>query len=250
MLSRQQLEILNRKTFRYPLEIAEKDYLLALVLQQLSSSPLGEKLVFKGGTCLHHCYLEQQRFSEDLDFSAGQQSISFEEVRAILTSVDYLTIKKHYQSKATIKIERLLYTGPLGYPNSIKVDIDVLLNVLLPVQEMPYRTVWGIEFPVRVMDIREITAEKIRAMSDRARYRDFFDVYLIMKNYKIDLQEIIRFIRQKEIRNPITKANILQNWGITRSQKELEEKVIFYSQPIEDSLIEDLIQFLPFDEIF
>ena len=80
MLTRQQLEILNRKTFRYPLEIAEKDYLLALVLQQLSNSPLGEKLVFKGGTCLHHCYLEQQRFSEDLDFSAGQQSISFEEV--------------------------------------------------------------------------------------------------------------------------------------------------------------------------
>jgi len=250
MLTRQQLEILNRKTFRYPLEIAEKDYLLALVLQLMSRSPLGEKLVFKGGTCLHHCYLEQQRFSEDLDFSAGQQSISFEEVREIFTRVDYLTVKKHYQSKATIKIERLLYTGPLGFPNSIKVDIDVLQNVILPIQEMTYRTVWGIEFPVKVMDIREIFAEKIRAMSDRARYRDFFDGYLILKNYKIDLQEIISYIRQKEIRNPITKTNIIQNWGITRAQKELEEKVIFYSQPIQDSLIEDLIQNLPFEIIF
>jgi len=250
MLTRQQLEILNRKTFRYPLEIAEKDYLLALVLQLMSRSPLGEKLVFKGGTCLHHCYLEQQRFSEDLDFSAGLQSISFEEVREIFTRVDYLTVKKHYQSKATIKIERLLYTGPLGFPNSIKVDIDVLQNVILPIQEMTYRTVWGIEFPVKVMDIREIFAEKIRAMSDRARYRDFFDGYLILKNYKIDLQEIISYIRQKEIRNPITKTNIIQNWGITRAQKELEEKVIFYSQPIQDSLIEDLIQNLPFEIIF
>ncbi len=249
MLTRQQLEILNRKTFRYPLEIAEKDYMLALVLQLMSRSPLGEKLVFKGGTCLHHCYLEQQRFSEDLDFSAGQQSISFDEVREIFTMVDYLTVKKHYQSKATIKIERLLYTGPLGFPNSIKVDIDVLQNVILPVQEMTYLTVWGIEFPVRVMDIREICAEKIRAMSDRARYRDFFDFYLILKNNKIDLQEISNYIRQKEIRNPITKTNMLQNWGITRAQKELEEKVIFYSQPIQDSWIEDLIQNLPFDVI-
>ena len=248
MVTRQQLEILNRKTFRYPLEIAEKDYVLALVLQLLSKSPLSQKLVFKGGTCLHHCYLEQQRFSEDLDFSAGQQSISFEEVKNVFNSADYLTIKKYYQSKATIKIERLLYSGPLSFPNSIKVDIDVLQNVLLPVHEMPYRTVWGIDFPVRVMDIREICAEKIRAMSDRARYRDFYDVYLILKNYKIDLQEIIGYIRQKEIRNPITKAKIIQNWGITRAQKELEEKVIFYSQPIEDSLIEDLIQSLPFDE--
>jgi len=57
MLSRQQLEILNRKSFRYPLQIAEKDYMLALVLQLISQSPLGKKLVFKGGTALHHCFL-------------------------------------------------------------------------------------------------------------------------------------------------------------------------------------------------
>ena len=57
MLSRQQLEIINRKTLRYPLQIAEKDYLLALVLQLITDSPLGEKLVFKGGTAIHHCYL-------------------------------------------------------------------------------------------------------------------------------------------------------------------------------------------------
>ena len=50
MLSRQQLELLNRKSLRYPLQIAEKDYVLALVLQLISRSPLGRKLVFKGGT--------------------------------------------------------------------------------------------------------------------------------------------------------------------------------------------------------
>lgn len=74
MLNRQQLELFNRKSFRYPLQIAEKDYMLALVLQLISRSPLGKKLIFKGGTSLHHCYLKQQRFSEDLDFSANQQS--------------------------------------------------------------------------------------------------------------------------------------------------------------------------------
>ena len=68
MITRQQMEIINRKTLRYPLHIAEKDYLLALVLQHLAKSPLGEKLVFKGGTAVHHCYLEQHRFSEDLGF--------------------------------------------------------------------------------------------------------------------------------------------------------------------------------------
>jgi predicted nucleotidyltransferase component of viral defense system len=245
MHSRQQLEIINRKTFRYPLQIAEKDYLLALVMQLISQSLLGKKLVFKGGTALHHCYLEQQRFSEDLDFSSLQQPISFEEIQKVISSVDYLTIKKHYQSKATIKIERLLYTGPLGFPNSLKLDIDLLQNVLLPVKEMIYRTPWGIEFPVRVMDIREILAEKIRAMSDRARYRDFFDVYLIQKAYQLDPQEILSYVRQKEIRKPITRASILRNWIMTGEQKELEKQAIFYSHPIEDALIEEMLQNFP-----
>ena len=249
MLSRQQLEIINRKTLRYPLHIAEKDYLLALVLQLITDSPLGEKLVFKGGTAIHHCYLEQHRFSEDLDFSSGQYSVSFEEVQDVLTSLDYLEIKKHYQSNATIKIERLLYTGPLGHPNSIKVEIDFLQNVLLPVKRLPYRTIWGFEFPVRVMDIREICAEKIRAMSDRARYRDFYDMFLILEIHQPDLEEIIGYIRRKEIRQSISKISIMKNWVITRAEKESERQTTYYSRPVDDHLIEEIIQNLPFDEI-
>ncbi|MCK4817391.1 nucleotidyl transferase AbiEii/AbiGii toxin family protein [bacterium] len=249
MLTRQQLEIINRKTIRYPLHIAEKDYLLALVLQLIASSSLGDKLVFKGGTAIHHCYLEQNRFSEDLDFSSGQQLISLEDVQKVFTSVPYLEIKKHYQSKATIKIERLLYYGPLGFPNSIKVEFDFLQNVLLPTKQLPYRSVWGIDFNVRVMDIREICAEKIRAMSDRARYRDFYDLFLLLENHQLDLQEVIGYIRQKEIRRTISKISILTNWKITGSQKEAEMKNIFYSRLVEDRHIEAMITGLPLNEI-
>ena len=49
-LTRRQLEIINRRTLRYPLQIAEKDYFLALAIQQLYHSPLKDKLIFKGGT--------------------------------------------------------------------------------------------------------------------------------------------------------------------------------------------------------
>lgn len=41
---------------------------------------------------------------------------------------------------------------------------------------------------VRVMDIREITAEKIRAMSDRIRYRDFYDFAMILKKLAINFR--------------------------------------------------------------
>ena len=245
MLIRQQLEIINRKSLKYPLHIAEKDYLLALVLQVITDSALGKTLIFKGGTALHHCYLEQYRFSEDLDFSANRQPMELGEARKIFADIDYLQIKKDYLSGATIKIEKLQYAGPLTQPNSLKVEIDFLQNVALPPQTLAYHNVWGLEFSVAVMDIREICAEKIRAMSDRARYRDFYDMYLVLDTHDIDLKEVVELVKKKEVRQPITKANIEKNWQIVLTQKESEMGQIYYSRQVEDAAIEKMIRSLP-----
>jgi predicted nucleotidyltransferase component of viral defense system len=249
VLTRQQLEIINRKSLRYPLQIAEKDYFLALVMQIIAASSISKTLIFKGGTALYHCYLEQCRFSEDLDFSSNRTSLSIDEVRNIFATVEYLSIKKDYLSEATIKIEKLQYAGPLMQPNFLKVEIDFLQNVLLPPQTMAYHNVWGADFTVSVMDIREICAEKIRAMSDRARYRDFYDIYLLLKKYQLDLDEIVSYVRKKEIRRPITKDSIKTNWKVIATEKEQEMGQIYYSKQVEDSQIETLIRSLPFNEI-
>ncbi len=42
----------------------------ALVLLIIYNSSLKDKLIFKGGTAIHHIYLDQLRFSEDLNFSS------------------------------------------------------------------------------------------------------------------------------------------------------------------------------------
>ena len=249
MLSRQQLEIINRKTLKYPLHIAEKDYFLAIVLKLITESPLKNDLIFKGGTALYHCYLEQFRFSEDLDFSSKRKSVSLEETRQMFASEDYLSIKKDYFSPSTIKIEKLQYAGPLAQPNSLKVEIDYLQDVLLLAQELKYNNVWGVDFFVKVMDIKEIAAEKIRAMSDRARYRDFYDLFLILEKYRLNLDEIVGYITQKEIRQPIAKASIKNNWVIIGTQKETEMSQIHYSRQINDQEIEEMIESLPFDAI-
>src|SRR3989338_10744061 len=98
MITRQQLEIINRKNLKYPLHVAEKDYLLTLTLQVIATSNLGKTFIFKGGTALHHCYLEQYRFSEDLYFSSNRTPLSIEAVRKIFDNIDYLNIKKNYLS--------------------------------------------------------------------------------------------------------------------------------------------------------
>jgi len=99
------------------------------------------------------------------------------------------------------------------------------------------------------MDMKEICAEKIRAMSDRARYRDFYDLYLLWEKYQPDLNEIIGYVKQKEIRKPITKTNIKNNWLVVGTQKNLEMNQIYYSRKIDDEQIKTMIDNLPFTEL-
>lgn len=197
LLNKSDLSILNKRTFKYKLADAEKDYLLAVVSKIIYESPLRDKIVFKGGTAIHHCYLPQTRFSEDLDFTSLDKSITLEEVKEVFRSVDFLEVKDEYVSRATIKIERLKYTGPLGLPNSLKIEIDYMQNVVLPIKTLPYKNVWKVETKVNVMDVREICAEKIRAASGRARYRDFYDLVLLFDAIKFDIKEIVDLIKQK-----------------------------------------------------
>ncbi len=51
------------------LDILEKDYALGYLLAGIARSPLGERLVLKGGTALSKFYHPGYRFSEDLDYS-------------------------------------------------------------------------------------------------------------------------------------------------------------------------------------
>lgn len=99
------------------------------------------------------------------------------------------------------------------------------------------------------MDVREICAEKIRAMSDRARYRDFYDFFLLLETQHINLYEVISYVGRKEIRKPITKANIYRNWKVGGTQKAAEMSQIHYSRPVNDAQIENVIEELPFFEI-
>lgn len=249
VISRQQLQLINRKRLRYPLDIAEKDYYLTLAMQQINRSSLGATLVFKGGTALHHCYLHQQRFSEDLDFTSLDRTLSLAAVQEALIAENLFQVRKEYESPATIKIQRLWYPGILDQPGAIKVEIDRTQEVVLPPQQQLYINVWGLDFAVNVMDIREICAEKTRAASQRARYRDFYDLYLILDSYPIDLTEVLALVRSKEVRSPITYDGMLANWQIARLERADEMRSIFCVKDVDIEMIAAMLNNVSFEPI-
>ncbi|HRH40296.1 MAG TPA: nucleotidyl transferase AbiEii/AbiGii toxin family protein, partial [Pyrinomonadaceae bacterium] len=102
----------------------EKDYILSWILKGIAEHEhLAKVLVFKGGTVLKKFYFEDYRFSEDLDFTLLDNSISNEQIFAWFGEV-FEFIKE----EANIPLEILdnneyedgginfyiSYTGPLG----------------------------------------------------------------------------------------------------------------------------------------
>lgn len=249
LITKNQLEVINRKNLNYPLAIAEKDYFLALISKIIFNSNLKDKLIFKGGTALHHVYLPQLRFSEDLDFSTGTIKINLDELRKIFSDFDFFHIKKDYFSRATIKIEKLQYFGILDQPNYVKIEVDFLQNVILKPLELDYNNNYGLKTKVRVMDIREITAEKIRAMSDRIRYRDFYDFAMIMIKLKVELNEVLSILKKKEIRSDVSVKKIMNNFKFASKEKKADFINIYCINELTNNEIENQLKKLKFNNL-
>jgi predicted nucleotidyltransferase component of viral defense system len=248
-LTRQQLELINRRTLQYPLPIAEKDYFLALAVKLIYSSQINSSLVFKGGTALHHCYLKQYRFSEDLDFTSLDKQISMDELISILESDGTFRVNKKHESNFTLKIERLQYLGLLGLPGNIKVEVDRHQNVSLRGIIKDYGNHWQVNTQPLVMDSLEVCSEKIRATAQRARFRDFYDLYLLVNELNIDIKSSIKLLMNKEIRSPVTSKDIAMNWKIAQEQMKGDIGSIYISKEIPISKIDSLIDSIQFDDI-
>ena len=139
LISREKFEYIARKQLGYQLQDAEKDYFLCLVLEIIYSSPLKSKLIFKGGTAIHHCFLKQYRFSEDLDFTSLDKTISLQDLKCIFNSYPIFKFKKTFTSKNTLKIEKLKYSGILDTPNNLKIEVDKSQNIYLPPLQKKYK---------------------------------------------------------------------------------------------------------------
>ena len=62
------------------------------------------------------------------------------------------------------------------------------------------------------MQLPEIAAEKIRASATRARYRDFYDLYLLLEQPDTDVAQALNILQRKEIRAIVDPVAMAANW--------------------------------------
>jgi predicted nucleotidyltransferase component of viral defense system len=188
---------------RLTTQVVEKDYALGWFLAGVRQHPgISADWIFKGGTCLKKCYFETYRFSEDLDFSyRGNGTPTVEQLQTIFREIadwvfsesgleipkDTISFESFTNPRGTISIQgRAGYRGPvrpqIRAENLPKIFIDLTLDepvVLEPVVRQidhPYsdRPENGIE--ALSYTYEEIFAEKTRALAQRLKPRDLYDV--------------------------------------------------------------------------
>ncbi|MBI5635979.1 nucleotidyl transferase AbiEii/AbiGii toxin family protein [Candidatus Micrarchaeota archaeon] len=194
MISRDDLtKIAKQKGF--PLHVIEKDYALTWALKAIYSNPkLFACLAFKGGTCLSKIYAEKYRLSEDLDFTAfGKQRLSNGELRQELEKAFNsanqrgapnleIIVKDIHENPGLIQMP-VKYVGPLNYPGRLKVEVSLQEKMLFACEQLDSRekTYADIEiFKANCYALDEILLEKLRAIMQRGKTRDYYDLWQLV----------------------------------------------------------------------
>ena len=180
-------------------DVVEKDYVLGWVLAGIGTEPaLRDGWVFKGGTCLKKCYLETFRFSEDLDFTVlpggplDSQAV-LERLGLMLHRIGQESGIEFAVREPLIKVRpngslevRIYYLGPrqARTPASVRLDLTRHEVVARPPVMRPIQHLYPDELPepatVRCYSLEEVFAEKIRALGERGRPRDLYDVIFLL----------------------------------------------------------------------
>ena len=184
-------------------DVVEKDYVIGWVLWGIGSEPrLSTSWAFKGGTCLKKCYIETYRFSEDLDFTVLPSGpIGSDEVIPILKDIASRIYEESgidlgvREPRVTLRPDghsvegRIYYRGPRNTPGvaSIKLDLTTLERVVQPTVLRPISHPYPDPLPgsarVRCYSFEEVFAEKLRAMGERCRPRDLYDIVNLFRRW-------------------------------------------------------------------
>lgn len=184
-------------------EQVEQDLIISRTLVEIFSDDfLKENLAFRGGTALHKLYLHPApRYSEDIDLvqikagpikpimkRLGEVITFFEEARR--TKIGGHGAKAFYRFTSEYDEIRMRL--------KLEINCKEHFNVLDWV-EFPFEveSEWFLgKANVRTYNINELLGTKLRALYQRSKGRDLFDLDYARRNMELDIEQVIKSFKK------------------------------------------------------
>ena len=179
--------------------MVEQDLVVCRALVAVFSNPfLAENLAFRGGTALHKLYLSPQpRYSEDIDLV----QINPGPIRAIMDHLrDALAFLGEPKTKSTPMSNKLLFRfesemAPVE-PLKLKVEINCREHFhVLPWSRLPFfmdNPWFSGACRVTTYELDELLGTKLRALYQRKKGRDLFDLHYALSRAETSAERILQ----------------------------------------------------------
>jgi predicted nucleotidyltransferase component of viral defense system len=184
----------------------EQDLIIERSLVEIFTDPfLRDHLSFRGGTAMHKFFMKPQpRYSEDIDLVQIRPEPIKETIKHIQKRLPFFE-KVETRQKANNNTLIFRYTSESGLPLKLKVEINCREHYTL----FGYRDIkinvnnsWFTgEADIKTYKFEELLGTKLRALYQRKKGRDLFDLWFALKNQFPDCGEIIqswKFYMDKE----------------------------------------------------
>lgn len=241
----------------------EQDLVLSRALINLYQNVMIQKtLAFRGGTALNKLFVEKPaRYSEDLDFVLIHDAPIGEILTAIRESIDPWLGQARW--KLSERSARLIYRfqseDQPSIPLRLKIEINIIETFTLfgyEHKEYSMENSWfSGSAKIQTYCIEELMGTKLRALYQRAKGRDLYDLWLGIEYLDMDCKKVIEAFQHYNQVNKImiSRAEFERNllWKM-QMQEFLKDVTLVLANDVNWSpqlgaglIMENLIEKLP-----
>ena len=180
-------------------EQVEQDLLICRALTEIYKDEyLASHLAFRGGTALHKLFLSPQpRYSEDIDLvqvNAEPIKETYDRIRDALAFLGEPKVKqKKHNNTLIFRLESEVI--PV-VPIHLKVEINCKEHFsVLPMQRMAFSVTnkwYNGECNILTYQLDELVATKLRALYQRRKGRDLYDLYKALTTAGINIDNVLK----------------------------------------------------------
>jgi predicted nucleotidyltransferase component of viral defense system len=177
----------------------EQDLLLARTIVEIYRHPLlADELVFRGGTCLHQLHLASpRRYSEDLDFVRRSKDGIGPVLDALREVADSIGLEVYARDLS--EHPKLRMRAPSEEDATALLRVKVEINThesspAMPLVRRPFKVEnswFSGTADVLTFHPEELVATKLRALYQRRKGRDLFDLWLALAEMELAPEAII-----------------------------------------------------------